>query len=174
MIDAHKNDDSLRPNQLFAITLPFPLLYSKKGKRVLKAVTEQLYTPVGLRTLSPAHPAYQGIYQGDQRHRDEAYHQGTVWSWLLGPYIDAIMKLQGVRAKPMARKVIQQCCEHLHQAGIGTVSEIFDGDHPHHPKGCIAQAWSVAELIRVIKTYELTPKRSRQPAKTASRGVGTG
>ena len=167
VIDAHTKDESLRPNQLFAITLPFPLLYSKKGKQVLKAVGEQLYAPVGLRTLSPAHPAYRGIYQGDQRQRDEAYHQGTVWSWLLGPYIDAIMKLQGVRAKPMARKVIQQCCDHLHHAGVGTVSEIFDGDPPHHPKGCIAQAWGVAELIRVIKAYELTPKRKRQPLKPA-------
>jgi predicted glycogen debranching enzyme len=166
VIDGEYEDDRFRPNQLFAITLPFPLIYHKKGKQVLKAVKEKLYTPFGLRTLSLDDPGYTGIYDGDQERRDRGYHQGAAWSWLLGPYVDAIMKLQGVRAKPMARKVIHEFREHLNDGGIGTVSEIFDGNPPHHSKGCIAQAWGVAELLRVIKEYDLVVKRGKVKRET--------
>jgi predicted glycogen debranching enzyme len=170
VVDGAHKDDCFRPNQLFAITLPFPLLFHKKAKMVLKKTTEKLYTPVGLRTLSPDDASYMKIYQGNQYHRDAAYHQGTVWSWLLGPYIDAIMKLQGVKAKAAARKVIEQFKFHLNEAGIGTVSEIFDAEPPHYPKGCIAQAWGVAEILRVMKQHDLC-RLKRQPVKRASSNV---
>ena len=164
VVDGAQKDDRFRPNQLFAITLPFPLVFHKKAKMVLKKTTEQLYTPVGLRTLSPDDPSYIKTYQGNQQERDAAYHQGSVWSWLLGPYIDAIMKLQGVKAKAAARKAIEQFKFHLNEAGIGTVSEIFDGEPPHYPKGCIAQAWGVAEILRVMKQHDLC-RLKRQAAK---------
>ena len=114
-----------------------------------------LYTPVGLRSLSPEDPSYRGVYEGDMRQRDGAYHQGTVWSWLLGPYIDAIMCMQGKKGKATAKKIIKAFRYHLEEACIGSVSEIFDGNAPYTPRGCVAQAWGVAELLRVIKEYGL-------------------
>lgn len=143
----------LRPNQLFAISLPFALIEGEQAKAVLKVVEEQLYTPVGLRTLSPNDPHYFSLYKGDVHERDEAYHQGTVWAWLLGPYVDALMKVKSEKSK--VKNVIDNFAYHLNEACIGSVSEIFDGEAPHLPKGCIAQAWSVAELLRVIKDYQL-------------------
>lgn len=157
VIDRDFKDDTFRPNQLFAISLPFQLVDNTKAKNVLKAVTEKLYTPIGLRSLPKDHPDYVGIYGGDQFRRDSAYHQGTVWSWMLGAYIDAIMKTEpGGSGKKQAHKVIENFKYHLNEGCIGSVSEIFDGDAPHHPRGCIAQAWGVAELLRVMKEYELT------------------
>ncbi len=152
VIDENGNpDSSLRPNQLFAISLPFALIEGEQAASVLQIVTGKLYTPVGLRSLSPDDDRYIGIYGGDQRKRDAAYHQGTVWSWLLGPYADALMKVNNDAVK--VNQVIDNFTYHLSEAGIGTVSEIFDGDAPHYPKGCIAQAWGVAEILRVIKEY---------------------
>ena len=142
-----------RPNQLFAISLPFPLIEGDKAKVVLQQVTDHLYTPVGLKTLPKTDANYVPVYEGDAFHRDSSYHEGTVWSWLLGPYIDAIMKVHDDRVK--ALEVINNFKFHLNEACIGSVSEIFDGDAPHHPRGCVAQAWSVAEIIRVIKDYQL-------------------
>ena len=142
-----------RPNQLFAISLPFPLIEGDKAKVVLQQVTDHLYTPVGLKTLPKTDANYVPVYEGDTFHRDSSYHEGTVWSWLLGPYIDAIMKVHDDRGK--ALEVINNFKFHLNEACIGSVSEIFDGDAPHHPRGCVAQAWSVAEIIRVIKDYQL-------------------
>ena len=144
------NDSSIRPNQIFALSLPFPLLTQDQAKCVLKLVTERLLTPVGLRSLDPAHPDYRGRYQGDQLSRDGAYHQGTVWGWLLGPYLTALVRYQGAKGKRQARNIIAELMPHLSEAGIGTISEIFDGDHPHTPRGCISQAWSVAEVLRVV------------------------
>ncbi len=155
-IDEHNGyDKSLRPNQLFAISLPYPLLEGDKAKAVLQIVEEKLYTPVGLRTLPPDNPRYTGVYGGNALKRDGCYHQGTVWSWLIGPYIDAIMKLKGKGYKAKAKKVIKDFKYHLNEGCIGSVSEIFDGDAPHHPRGCVAQAWGVAEVLRVIKEYDL-------------------
>ena len=150
-----KPDASLRPNQLFAISLPFALVEDKEAKAILKIIEERLYTPVGLRTLPTYDLRYVGVYEGSVFKRDSGYHQGTVWCWLLGAYIDALIKLKGSKGKTMAKEVIKEFSHHLEEACIGSVSEIFDGDVPQHPKGCIAQAWSVAELLRVIKEYKL-------------------
>jgi len=148
-------DSSLRPNQLFAISLPFALIEGKQAQAILKIVEEQLYTPVGLKSLSKSDVHYVPVYGGDVYHRDSSYHQGTVWSWLLGPYIDAIMKSKSENKKAKAKKVIEDFKYHLNEACIGSVSEIFDADEPHYPRGCVAQAWGVAEVLRVIKDYEL-------------------
>ena len=143
----------LRPNQLFAISLPFALIEGEKAKAILKMTEDNLYTPVGLRSLPKSDGHYVPVYGGDQWHRDSAYHQGTVWSWLLGPYIDAMMKVKSEKAK--VKKVIENFAYHLTEGCIGSVSEIFDADAPHHPRGCVAQAWGVAELLRVINDYQL-------------------
>lgn len=148
-------DSSLRPNQLFALSLPFLLIDKIRAGKILEIVEEKLYTPVGLRSLSLDHSSYQGIYSGDPLHRDGAYHQGTVWSWLLGPYIDALIRYRDNTGKKQATQVIQAFRYHLQEGGIGTISEIFDGDAPHSPQGCIAQAWSVGEILRVVKEYGL-------------------
>jgi len=153
VIEGNMKDKSIRPNQLFAISLPYPLVDNKKAKAILKIVEEKLYTPVGLKSLPNNDSRYIGIYGGNAMHRDSSYHQGTVWSWLLGPYVDAIMKVEGKVTK--AKKVIDAFEYHLNEGCIGSVSEIFDGDAPHHPRGCIAQAWGVAEVLRVTKEYEL-------------------
>jgi predicted glycogen debranching enzyme len=153
VVDGNNKDNSLRPNQLFAISLPYALIEGKQAAAVLKIAEQKLYTPVGLRTLPKDDDRYIGIYGGDAWHRDSAYHQGTVWSWLLGPYVDALMKVEG--KKPKAKKVIDAFKYHLNEGCIGSVSEIFDADAPHHPRGCIAQAWGVAEVLRVMKEYEL-------------------
>jgi predicted glycogen debranching enzyme len=144
-----------RPNQLLAISLPFQLIEGDKAKVVLQHVTEHLYTPVGLKTLPKTDPNYIPVYGGDQYHRDSSYHEGTVWSWLLGPYIDAIVKVYGTMGLEQAQKVVNDFAYHLNEACIGSVSEIFDAEPPHHPRGCIAQAWGVAEILRVIKDYQL-------------------
>ncbi len=148
----------LRPNQLFAISLPFPLMEAEKAMAVLQVITEQLYTAVGLKTLPAADKNFKPFYGGDTLHRDAAYHQGTVWSWLLGPYIDAIMKLDGSKDQAMA--IINAFRYHLNEACIGSVSEIFDAAASHQPRGCIAQAWGVAEILRVMKDYELFNKNT--------------
>lgn len=157
VIDAKGNADaSLRPNQIFAISLPFELLQGEKAKSVMNIVEEKLYTPKGLRSLSPDDQRYISHYGGDQRNRDSAYHQGIAWSWLLGPYIDAVFKTNGSSvALTKAKLVISNFIPHLSESGIGTVSEIFDSEPPFTPRGCIAQAWGVAEILRVIKKYHL-------------------
>ena len=148
-----KPDATLRPNQLFAVSLPFALIDGKKAKAVLKIVEEKLYTPVGLRSLPGDDIHYIPRYGGDQWHRDSSYHQGIVWSWLLGPYIDALVKIGSEKSK--IKSVVEKFKYHLNEGCIGQVSEIFDADAPHHPRGCIAQAWGVAEILRVIKDYGL-------------------
>jgi predicted glycogen debranching enzyme len=162
-IDEHGTpDSSLRPNQLFALGLCFPVLDDpEKTKPILKITEEKLYTPVGLRSLSPDDERYVSIYAGDQFKRDSSYHQGTVWSWLLGAYVDGIMSEQaflgsdGLAGKEKACKIVHDFLYHLCEGGIGSVSEIFDGDAPHHARGCVAQAWGVAEILRVITDYGL-------------------
>ncbi len=143
-------DASIRPNQIFAVSLPHSPLSSAQQGQVLHVVTEHLLTPRGLRTLSPADPRYRRCCAGARRSRDRAYHQGAVWVWLIGPFIESHLKVGA--DKPMAvrqaSRWIDAFDEHLHEAGLGYVSEIFDGDPPHNPGGCIAQAWSVAELLR--------------------------
>ncbi len=146
-------DPAIRPNQIFAVSLPHSPLAIHQQKAVLSVVTEKLLTPYGLRTLAPDDPAYRGRYEGDLNNRDRAYHQGTVWPWLLGAFIEAHLKLKGRDAGGVARasEMLSAFDGHLHEAGLGAVSEIFDGDPPHLPRGCISQAWSVAEIIRAKK-----------------------
>ncbi|MBC7390318.1 MAG: glycogen debranching protein, partial [Opitutaceae bacterium] len=140
---------SARPNQVFVLSLPFEMVNKKIGKAILKEVEELLLTPVGLRSLSPKNYHYKGYYAGDWVARDGAYHQGTVWSWLLGPYMTAKIKIDGDSGKEQIRKFLKTFEQHLKEGGIGTVSEIFDGEAPFYPKGCIAQAWGVSEILRV-------------------------
>ena len=143
-------DDSLRPNQVIALSLPYPIVEAERARRVLAVAERELLTPYGLRTLSPGDSRYRGRYAGDQWSRDSAYHQGTVWAWLLGPFITAHVRFAADKeaARRTARGWLQQIWEHLREAGVGFVSEVFDGDEPHRPGGCIAQAWSVAEILR--------------------------
>ena len=147
-------DDSLRPNQIFAVSLGFSPLSPERQKSVVDAVQNQLVTPYGLRTLSPAAASYKGKYTGPQPQRDAAYHQGTVWPYLIGPFVESFLKVNefSKESKDQAAELIQPLLEHLTEDGcLGSVSEIFDGDAPHYPRGCFAQAWSVAELIRAYQ-----------------------
>lgn len=148
-------DLAIRPNQIFAISLPFPLVDQAHARKILKVVEKELLTPKGLRSLSPRHPDYQPFYLGPGWQRDGAYHQGTVWSFLVGPYIDALMYAHGEAGRKSAAKLISQLIPHLEEGCIGSVSEIFDGEKPHPPRGACAQAWSVAEVLRVCKAYQL-------------------
>lgn len=143
------NDARLRPNQVFAISLDHPVLDPARWPAVLEAVRTQLLTPFGLRTLEPSNPAYSHTYHGNLKSRDSAYHQGTVWPWLLGAFIDAWLKVHHDPAG--ARALLAAFPAHLQVAGIGTISEVFDAQSPHVPHGCIAQAWSVAEVLRCWK-----------------------
>jgi predicted glycogen debranching enzyme len=146
-VDGEKHDTSIRPNQIFALSLPFPLLDGQQAKKVLETVTDKLYTPFGLRSLAPEDPKYRSVYSGNGSERDSAYHQGTAWGWLLGPWLSAMVRVN-VQGKAAARKYFQDIMPHIGDTGVGTVSEIFDADWPHAPQGCIAQAWSVAEILR--------------------------
>jgi predicted glycogen debranching enzyme len=140
-------DVSFRPNQLFAISLDNPVLDQSRWEQVVRLVEQKLLTPVGLRSLAPDDPEYKPIYSGDLRSRDGAYHQGTVWAWLIGPFIDSWLKVHpGQRAA--ARKFLEVFPVHLSDDGFGTISEVFDAREPHIAGGCIAQAWSVAEVLR--------------------------
>ena len=153
LVDGENGDDTaLRPNQILAISLTNPVLDPARWKPVLDVVQRELLTPAGLRSLAPHHPSYKATYYGDLRARDAAYHQGTVWAWLIGPFIDAWLRVYPEDVAE-ARRVIEAFSVHLGDAAIGTISEIFDGNHPFIPRGCVAQAWSVAEVLRCwVKT----------------------
>jgi predicted glycogen debranching enzyme len=145
-------DASIRPNQIFALSLPFPLIEanSPTGLAVFKLITEHLLTPYGLRTLSNQDPRYRPEYgPGDQTSRDGSYHQGTVWPWLIGAYIDVQRKLDPDPAK--IEELLEDILASMKTYGIGSIAEIFDGSAPYKPNGCIAQAWSVAEVLRSLK-----------------------
>jgi predicted glycogen debranching enzyme len=151
------NDDACRPNQVLAISLPHPILDHSRWSSVLDAVTTQLLTPVGLRSLAPDHPDYKPRYFGDLRTRDAAYHQGTVWTWLLGHFVDAWLALDPEDLSG-ARRLLDRLIDHLNDACVGSISEIFDAEPPFTPRGCIAQAWSVAEVLRaLVRTSGQTP-----------------
>jgi predicted glycogen debranching enzyme len=147
-------DPAFRPNQLLAVSLPNPVLDPERWKLVVDQVADKLLTPVGLRSLAREHPDYKPTYHGDLRTRDAAYHQGTVWSWLIGPFVDAWLKVYPAR-RPEARRMLAGLEAHLGDACVGSVSEVFDAEPPFAPRGCIAQAWGVAELLRAWK--ETTP-----------------
>jgi len=147
VIDGPEGDDpALRPNQLLAVSLPHSPLDARHQRAVVDVCTRHLLTSHGLRSLAPNDPAYLGRYGGDQRQRDAAYHQGTVWGWLIGPFIDAHLRVY--RDREQARSYLEPFARHLAAHGVGSISEIFDGDPPFAPRGCIAQAWSVAEVLR--------------------------
>jgi glycogen debranching enzyme len=162
VIDGEDGDSArCRPNQLFAISLDHAVLDREHWKSVIDVARERLLTPVGLRSLAPGEPDYKRQYFGDLRSRDAAYHQGTVWGWLIGPFIDAWLKLYP-DDKAGARTVLEGCIGALGEFGLGTIGEIFDAEAPFTPRGCIAQAWSVAEVLRCwVKT-------AREPASEAS------
>jgi predicted glycogen debranching enzyme len=145
-----ERDTAIRPNQIFAVSLPHSPLNRDEQWAVITRVGQELLTPYGLRSLSPQHLAYHGGYAGNAYERDSAYHQGTVWAWLVGPYVEAYLRTRDFapRAKERMREYLVALVEHLDEAGLGSVSEVFDGDPPHQPGGCFAQAWSVAELLR--------------------------
>jgi predicted glycogen debranching enzyme len=150
VVDGEQGDDAAcRPNQLFAISLPYPVLEPHRWPAVLGVVERELVTPFGLRSLSPRQPDFKPTYRGDLLARDAAYHQGTVWSWLIGPYVDALLR---VRPKEVdaARAVLEGLIMHLGDACIGTISEVFDAEPPYVAGGCVAQAWGVAELLRCL------------------------
>jgi predicted glycogen debranching enzyme len=150
----HGDDAACRPNQVLAISLDYPVLDQARWAAVVQVVQDRLLTPAGLRSLAPGHPDYKPKYYGDLRSRDAAYHQGTVWAWLIGPFVDAWLKVHP-HDRPGARRLLEGFDAHLSEACVGSISEIFDADDPYVPRGCIAQAWSVAEVLRcLLKTAD--------------------
>ncbi|MGH9533088.1 MAG: amylo-alpha-1,6-glucosidase [Terriglobales bacterium] len=174
--DSH--DASLRPNQILAVSLPYGMLPPERARSVVEVVERELLTPYGLRSLAPGDPQYRPRYEGDPRSRDSAYHQGTVWPWLIGPFLTAYCRVHrhSKQSQTQARKWLEPLHAHLSEAGLGQISEIFDADAPHRPRGCFAQAWSVAEVLRAlvedvirIKTAPATkgktaPRRTKRPS----------
>jgi predicted glycogen debranching enzyme len=155
-------DASLRPNQILAVSLAYPLVNGERARTVVDVVEHELLTPYGLRSLAPGDPQYAGRYIGIPRERDSVYHQGTVWGWLIGPFVTAYLKVNGSTPEARSRALyyLDGFRTHLRDAGLGHISEIFDGDPPHEPRGCAAQAWSVAEVLRVLVEETLSPPAS--------------
>ena len=151
VVENGTRDGSIRPNQIFAVSLPNTMLDDVRAKKVVDKVEAELLTPVGLRSLSPRDSRYVGVYIGSPFARDSAYHQGTVWGWLIGAFIDAYRKVYPDREERIG-DLLSGFEDHLSEAGLGQISEIFDGDPPHAPRGCPAQAWSVAEVLRALRT----------------------
>ncbi len=160
VVQGGNRDASIRPNQIFAVSLAHPILAADKACAVVEVVERELLTPRGLRSLSPRDPRYRPYYEGDRLSRDGAYHQGTVWPWLLGPFLSAYLRVRGNRpdAREQAAQWLRAFEPHLEDAGLGQVSEIFDAEPPHCPRGCTAQAWSVAELLRVAADEVFRPR----------------
>jgi predicted glycogen debranching enzyme len=158
VVSGEERDASLRPNQIFAVSLPFESVTPDRAARIVDVLEDRLLTPFGLRTLDPRDERYVSSYKGTPAERDAAYHQGTVWPWLIGPFLTAYQKVHGKSNKVQShiRAHLALLLTHLWEAGLGTVSEIFDGDMPHEPRGCIAQAWSVGEVLRLLRE-ELGP-----------------
>jgi predicted glycogen debranching enzyme len=149
------DDPACRPNQIFALSLQFPVLDRERWEPVLDTVRDRLLTPVGLRSLAPDHPDYKKQYDGDLRSRDAAYHQGTVWGWLIGPFVDAWLRVHP-EATAEARGFLEGFVPHLDEFCLGSIAEIFDAEEPYFPRGCVAQAWSVAEVLRAwVKTMDV-------------------
>jgi len=159
-------DASIRPNQILAVSLHHSMLARGRAHAVVDVVARELLTPYGLRTLSPGDPRYIGHYRGDVHARDSAYHQGTVWPWLMGPFLSAYIKVNGgtAEARAQAARWLEPFRSHLCVTGLGQISEIMEGDAPHRPRGCIAQAWSVAELLRAAVEEVYSAKAVPAPA----------
>lgn len=150
-------DPSIRPNMLIAASLPFTPVSRTHAAIVLDRVEKELLTPVGIRSLSPEHPQYRGRYQGNLKERASAYHQGTVWTWLIGPYVTTVLKVRKrTRAtQEILRRQLSALLPHLEEGGLGALPELFDGDPPHTPRGGISQAWSVGEVLRALYEAKL-------------------
>jgi glycogen debranching enzyme len=166
-------DPSIRPNQIFAVSLPHSMLPRDRARSVVEKVEEHLLPPFGLRSLAPSDPQYRGQYTGGPTERDGAYHQGTVWAWLLGAFIRAYIKVNGgsEEARRQAQAWLSPFECHLAEAGLGHISEIFEGDAPHRPCGCIGQAWSVAEILRAHyeDVKDLRPNHDQEAAQPRRR-----
>jgi glycogen debranching enzyme len=164
------DDDACRPNQILAIAVPHPPLDRQHWPAVLETVTRELVTPAGLRTLSPRHRDYKRVYFGDLRDRDAAYHQGTVWPWLMGPFVDAWLAVHPEDAAG-ARRWLEPLLGHLTDSGcVGSISEIFDAEPPFVPRGCFAQAWSVAEVSRLVVKLAASARPHPQAATAGRAG----
>lgn len=152
VVDGEARDASMRPNQIFAVSLTHTMLPAERARSVVEAVGRELLTPYGLRSLAPSDPRYSGRYGGGPAERDAVYHQGTVWAWLVGPFVTAHLKVHGRSPESVAyaRSLLRPLVAHLKEACLGHVSEIFEGDAPHAPRGACAQAWSAAELLRAL------------------------
>jgi len=144
----------VRPNMVIAVSLPYSMLSKEQMQRVLEIADKELVTPRGLRTLSPGHPLYKGTYGGSQEERDNAYHNGTVWPWLYGPFCEGWLKVYGQQGVQKVKRLIYGLEEVMSEHGVSTISEIYDGDPPHAPNGTISQAWSVGEVLRIIDILE--------------------
>jgi predicted glycogen debranching enzyme len=163
LVDGDRRDESIRPNQVIALSLANSMVAKPRAKRILAVVERELLTPRGLRTLSPGHPNYRGRYEGNPLSRDGSYHQGTVWPWLIGPYITAYVNTFGESAgRRVATEWLKNFQPHLEEACVGQVSEIFDGDAPHVARGAVAQAWSVSELLRAALENQRSEVRGRR------------
>lgn len=168
VVNGEARDSSIRPNQIFAVSLRHPLVDHERGSKILAVVEKHLLTPLGLRSLAPSDPNYQPFYQGGVMSRDSAYHQGTVWPWLMGAFVTAYLKTHRHSSEAIenVRRWLRPFEEHLETAGLGHISEVADGNYPNKPGGCIAQAWSVGELLRAIAedVLEITPESSSRIA----------
>ena len=166
-------DPKIRPNQVFAVSLPFPLLDRARQKAVVRAVETHLLTPVGLRSLAPGEEGYRPRYEGDPWHRDGAYHQGTVWPWLIGPFVSAYVNAFGRAKKNLdhCRSLLEGMAPALEHCCLGSIAEIYDAEAPHRPAGCPAQGWSIAELIRALRSLKGgNPLTAPKLRKAAARG----
>jgi glycogen debranching enzyme len=163
-------DGSMRPNQIFAVSLPHGMLPAEKARSVVQTVQSELLTPMGLRTLSRHDPRYRARYEGGVTERDTAYHLGTVWPWLMGPFITAYLKVNqwSESARQQAESWLAGFAEHVTAAGLGHICEIADAEYPFTPRGCIAQAWSVAEILRAATEDVYAAQLA--PSKTAKHG----
>jgi predicted glycogen debranching enzyme len=170
VVDGHNPsaDAYCRPNQIFALSLEFPVLYEEFWQPVVDVVKDRLLTPVGLRSLAPGEAEYKSRYDGDLRSRDAAYHQGTVWAWLIGPFIDAWLRVHPGDFQG-GRQFLEGLREHLSMSCVGNISEIFDAEVPFTPRGCCAQAWSVAEVLRsFVKTSGASGLKHQKLAENAA------
>jgi len=168
-------DDTFRPNQILAVGgLPVTLLDDDKSRRVVEAVEARLLTPIGLRSLARGEPGYAPRYEGDSAARDAVYHQGTVWPWLMGPFVDAWVRVRGNTSEARAEarhRFIEPLLAHLRSTGLGHISEIADAEAPFTPKGCPFQAWSLGELLRLDRVVLAEPKRAPKTRKAERQPV---
>jgi glycogen debranching enzyme len=173
VVNGEMRDPAIRPNQIFTVSLFHKMLPQEKARSVVNVVERELLTPYGLRSLTRADPQYRGRFEGDPHSRDSAYHQGTVWPWLLGPFITAYLEVNGrsAKARQQAEQWLAEFRRFIEEDGLGQIPEVFDGDAPHRAGGCLAQAWSVAELLRTsVEDIVSTRPGKRKPARVSAAG----